>query len=659
MPGCGKLLARRHFACRTALSLHFTDSVRDPIHGLIPLTACERDLLRTRPVSRLRGVRQMGMAYVIYPGAHHTRFEHVIGAMHTAWLIAGDLPIFGFQEQRLLRLATLCHDLGHRPFSHSLEDAARRYAQMPGLAFLKDYLDHEEYTRHLLLTDPEIGDVLARHPDYRHVDREELALLATGEHPRKDLNLLVHSEIDADRIDYVMRDNYYCGFAHGIDIQSLKNLWTLDATHGLVLNASHTYVASQLLAARYQLISNIQNNPFSRQGDLLLAECIREALTDVDIETQTEFKAIANEGQDVDMEHFLRRRAPDAWSKLASLVGGRPPYELVEAFDFPLLSPAARYALQSLHQRPGSVALPLQQRLRQATGAELLVDIARVSPPVDPLRISKVGHVPWHGRLTDVPTVAGVITASLESTAIQAYADPEVGFKMDDETFAGWVERYRTIDPTLTLDKAHHFVAEFWKGESSRLGLLLALESMAVDHLIEELAHHPSRLDILFLSLYAALMRLEAALDEPRLYIDGREAVWILLRHPAIRAIWGAHYPLTYLGDEISGHLRNDLHYLRLSGLLYATTRLERVRNVFVERHKYGATGWGRRLASRLLEAGSGPRISEELAIAMDKIFGANIEAYQAYFRLLGEEEVGSSQRRRELRRQMPIAVTR
>jgi HD superfamily phosphohydrolase len=641
------------------MSLHFTASVRDPIHGLIPLTACERDLLRARPLSRLRGVRQMGMAYVIYPGAHHTRFEHVIGAMHTAWLIAQDLPIFGFQELRMLRLAALTHDLGHRPFSHSLEDAARRYAHKPGMAFLQAYLDHEEHTRHLLLHDPEIGEVLARHPDYRHVDREELAALATGEHPRRDLNLLIHSEIDADRIDYVIRDNYYCGFAHGIDIQSVRNLWSLDATHGLVINQSHVYVATQLLAARYQLISNIQNNPYSRLGDLLLAEAIREALTHADDATQATFHKLANEGQDVDMEHFLRERAGASWSALADLVAGRPSYELVEAFDFPLLSPAARYALQSLHQRPGSVALPLQERLRQETGQPLLVDVARVSPPVAPLRIAKVGHVPWHGRLTDVPTVAGVVTASLEATAIQAYMDPQVGFKMDEETFAAWVERYKTVDPTLTLEKAQHFVQEFWKGESSRLGLLLALESLSVDHLIDELAHAPARLDVLFLTLYAALMRLEAALDEPRLYIDGREAVSTLLRHPATRKIWGEHYPGAYGGEEISGQLRNDLQYLRLSGLLYATTRLERVRNVFVERHKYGATGWGRRLASRLLEAGNGPKLSEELAEAMDTIFGASIPAYQGYFGLLGEEEAGSSQKRRELRRQMPIAVTR
>ena len=652
-------MPRRHVVRSEAVTLHFTDSVRCPIHGLIPLTACERDLLRTRPLSRMRGVRQMGMAYVIYPGAHHTRFEHIIGAMHTAWLIAGDLPVFAHQEKRLLRLAALTHDLGHRPYSHSLEDAARRYADKPGLGFLAEYLDHEDHTRHLLLNDPEIGEVLARHPDYRHVDREELAALATGEHSRRDLNLLIHSEIDADRIDYVIRDNYYCGFAHGIDLQSLKNLWALDAQHGLVLSSSHTYVATQLLAARYQLISNIQNNPLSRLGDLLLAECIREALAGADAATQERFRGIANEGQDVDMEHFLRERAPQAWRQLADLVAGRLPYELVEAFDFPLLSPAARYALQSLHQRRGSVSRPLQERLSGALARPFLIDIARVSPPVAPLRTQKVGHVPWHGRLTDLPMVSGIITASLEATAIQVYAPPDQPFRMDAEAFAGWVDRYRSIDPTITLEKATHFVQEFWRGERSRLGLLIALESQVMDQLLDRLPSEPSRLDILFLSLYAALNRLEAALDEPRLYIDGREAVATLLRHPAIRAIWGDRFPNVYMGDELSGELRNDLTYLRQSGLLYATTRLERVRNVFVERHKYGATGWGRRTSSQLLEPLEGVELAERLAVAMDAVFGSSIDAYQSYFGLLGDEEPGSSARRRELRRRMPIAVTR
>lgn len=640
--------------------LHFTDSVRDPIHGLIPLTACERDLLRTRPLSRLRGVRQMGMAYVIYPGAHHTRFEHVIGAMHTAWQLAGDLPIFGFQEMRLLRLAVLCHDLGHRPFSHSLEDAAKRYTHKPGLGFLANYLDHEEHTKHLLLHDPEIGEVLARHPDYKHIDRVELAALATGEHPRKDLNLLVHSEIDADRIDYVMRDNYYCGFAHGIDVQSLRNLYTLDETHGLVLSASHVYLASQLLAARYHLINNIQNNPSSRLGDLLLASAIKDALKDADAEVQARFATIANFGQDADMEHFLRERAGDSWHKLNALVSGETPYALVESVDFPILSPTARYALQSLQQRGGSVGLGLQEHVQEALQSPVLVDVARVSPPVDPVPTQRAGHLPWHPRLTDHPMVNGIVTASLQGAAVQVYAPPGDAPDMDQETFERWAERYKAIDPTLTSEKAALFLEEFWHGDRAHYGLTLAMESLLLDQLLTRFAEGPSRLDVLFLTLYAVLTQLEEDLDEPRLYVDGREAVRALLSHADIQKVWG-HGPLQpYVQREQHGPLRNDLHYLRLAGLLYATPRLERVKNVFVERSKFGATGWGRRLSAKLEAVPEFAGTLDKLRTAVRAIFDAqSIASYQGYFALLGAEDAASSAKRRDLRKRMPVALSR
>lgn len=643
---------------KAAVTLSFPESIRDPIHGLIPLTACERELLRTRPLSRLRGVRQMGMAYVVYPGAHHTRFEHVIGAMHTAWTMARELPIFGFQELRLLRLAALTHDLGHRPFSHSLEDAAKRYADGPGLAFLAEFLDHEDHTRHLLLNDPEIGEVLARHPDYKHVDREELAALAVGEHPRADLNLLIHGEIDADRIDYVMRDNYYCGFAHGIDAQALAHLWALDATHGLVIAPSHVHIASQLLAARYQLIAHIQNSPPSRLGDLLLAEAIKEALTDPDEATQQEFRRLANEGQDVDMEHFLKARAGQAWGRLTALVAGREPAKLVEAFEFPLLSPAARYAVAALQQRPGSLPRALELGLRSELEAPLMIDVARVSAPVAPVRIARRDHQPWHGRLTDHPMVAGIVNASIEGTALKVYGPHDASYEVAPQTFAAWVEAYRAIDPSMSLEKAEHLLAEHWKGERHRLGLLFCLERIAVDRHRKRLATEgPVPLDALFLTVYAALQGLERRLGETRLYLDGREAVWALLKHPEVLAAWGEAPLKPYRGEEVPGRLRNELQLLRQSGLLYVTTRLERSRNVFVERHKIGATGWGRRLAQQLTEAPEAQTFRERLALAEASIFAPAEAAYRAYFGL--HQEDMASAKRRELRRQMPIPVSR
>src|SRR5690349_4067365 len=113
--------------------MRFTHSIRDPIHGMVPVTECEWERLLGTAFSRMRGVRQMGMASISYPGAHHTRFEHMIGAMHVSWLLCADLEFLSDRDKRLIRLATLCHDLGHWPYSHSLEDAARRHASQPGL----------------------------------------------------------------------------------------------------------------------------------------------------------------------------------------------------------------------------------------------------------------------------------------------------------------------------------------------------------------------------------------------------------------------------------------------------------------------------------------------------------------------------------------------
>ncbi|HEY9898937.1 MAG TPA: HD domain-containing protein [Pantanalinema sp.] len=638
----------------------FTDRVRDPIHGLIPLTACERDLLRTRPFSRLRGVRQMGMAYVVYPGAHHTRYEHVIGAMHTAWLLSEHLgSVFSEQDLRLIRLGALCHDLGHRPFSHSLEDAARRYAAEPEYAFLANYLDHEEHTRLLVETDPEIGEVLERHPGYRDLDRRDIALVAIGEHPRAELNFFTHSEIDADRIDYVLRDNYYCGFTHGIDTQSLLDLYVPDPEQGLVLSAQHTYVASQLLSARFNLISNIQNNPRSRLGDLLLARCIRQALHGADAERREVFDRVVNVGQDSDLEQFLRQHAPFEWGQMAAMVGGREPFRELTTYDFSVLSPLARFALRSLQVPGRSVAQQLEARLNAQTRGSYLVDRLSISPPTDPLPVSRSGHAPWHGRLTELPTVQGIVDASLEGIGLRVYVPSDAEIEPDAAHFAEWVKAYRRLDASMDETKAEGILAELWGGDRVQFGLLLALEEVALDLLTEQVGHGPSRLALLFLTCYAALESIARAVGDPRIYLDGREAVLTLLRHPALRAILAPRFSESYAGTRASGALLNDLRYLERCGLVYAPARVERVRNVFVRRPKYGSTGWGKRLFRTLAEPAESRAYVDSLEAAMKDLFEPYLDAYREYFGMLDEEGVGNASRRRELRRQMPVPFTR
>jgi HD superfamily phosphohydrolase len=615
------------------------------------MTACEWELLRTRALSRLRGIRQMGMAYVVFPGAHHTRFEHVIGAMHTAGLLAERLS-FDDSELRLIRLAALFHDIGHRPFSHSLEDAARRHVDRPELSFLHQFLDHEQRTRELVCTDPEIGEVLARHPEYRDLDREELALAAIGEHARPEFNFFTHSEIDADRIDYVLRDNYYCGFAPGVDIPALRELYVPDPTYGIVLNSERMYVAQQILFARYHLISQVQNNPISRLGDLILAECMRDALLSADEDGRREFTRIVNEGQDADLEHYLRLHAPASWAALQGLVSGASTVEERFSYDFRVLSPVARYGIQSLRLEGLSVAQQLQERL--SPDLDALIDITRVKAPTDPLPTTPTGLVPWHGKLTEFPTIQGIIAASHDGGALHVYGP--AGMRVSDEAFERWVDRYKLLDPSMDPSKAEGMLTELWGGDKTRMGLLLAMEEATFDLLAEQIRHTPSRMDVLFLVCYLTLRQLEEVLGEERLYLDGMEAVWALVRHPEVVAAFGDRYPKAFETSEPSGTFAGDLGYLQRCGLLYVMTRLERVRNAFVERPKYGGTGWGRRLARLLAE----PADSEKLARIDQAVRGLILphqEVYREYFGMLGAS--GGSARRRELRRLMPVAITR
>jgi HD superfamily phosphohydrolase len=638
------------------LALTFVERVRDPLHGLIPLTACERDLLRTKSFSRLRGVRQMGMAYVVYSSAHHTRYEHVVGAMHTAWQLSRGLPIFSDRDLRLIRLGALSHDLGHRPFSHSLEDAARRFASEPGYDFLARYLDHEDHTWHLLTTDPEIRSVLERHPEYDDLSLEEIAQVATGRHPRQELNLFTHGEIDADRIDYVLRDNYYCGFAHGIDTQALVDLYVPDPDLGLVLGQRHVHVATQILYARYHLISQIQNNPDSRLGDLLLAECIREAFREADDARKATFDTIVNSGTDSDLEQFLRQHAPRRWADLHAMVAGQRPYRELAILDFPLLSPLARFALRSL-QAPGeSLAQRLQDRLTAETSTPYLIDRISISPPVSPLAIERGPHAPWHGRLTELNPIQGLVDASLEGVGLRVYAPSDCDLEADEARFPRWVERYQKVDPGMEPSRAYRALEQHWEGDRLTFGLLMALETIALELLDEQVARGRSRLVLLFLTCYSALALLEAAVGDPRLYLDGREAIAGLIRQPSLEPFLAEVLPARYAE---SGEMANDLRYLQRCGLLYAPARLERVRNIFSRRPKIGRTGWGKRLFRRLAESEASRTFLNRLEGAMSDLFAPHLEAYREYVTLLEEEGSGPATRRRELRRRMPVAFTR
>src|SRR5437016_14096657 len=111
--------------------------IKDPIHGYIRVNETERMVVDTRPVQRLRRLRQLAGSEFVYPAANHTRFEHVLGAMHLAGALSEVLPThLDAHDQEQMRLAAPLHDIGHGPFSHVIEPPMVRHRKQSNEAFL-------------------------------------------------------------------------------------------------------------------------------------------------------------------------------------------------------------------------------------------------------------------------------------------------------------------------------------------------------------------------------------------------------------------------------------------------------------------------------------------------------------------------------------------
>lgn len=229
--------------------------LRDPLWNNIRLDPLALALLDTPVVQRLRYVRQLGLAFLVYPGATHSRFEHALGAYHLAGVALRLLDERGALNRlaagsashsvALIRAAALLHDVGHYPFSHALEEIGVTH--------------HEEIARPLLLEGP-VADVLVRELG-ADAPNEIFALIAgRSTHP---LQGLISGSTDLDKIEYLKRDATMCGVPYGeIDTDRLLNSLVLvdHPEHGRAAIGIHEKGLSaleSLLFAKYQMYRNV------------------------------------------------------------------------------------------------------------------------------------------------------------------------------------------------------------------------------------------------------------------------------------------------------------------------------------------------------------------------------------------------------------------
>ena len=232
----------------------------DPIYGFIGIpNALIFNLIAEPYFQRLRRISQMGLSYLVYPGAHHTRFHHALGSMH---LMQQAIQLLRFksieitkEEEDGLLCAILLHDIGHGPFSHAMEHS------------IVEGVNHE----HISLLFMEALN--------RKYDGKLTTAIAIfkGQYPKRFLNQLVSSQLDMDRMDYLKRDSFYTGVAEG-NINSERLLTMLNVLNGeLVIEEKGIYSVEKFLMARRFMYWQVYLHKTGLVAEQLLIKILQRA----------------------------------------------------------------------------------------------------------------------------------------------------------------------------------------------------------------------------------------------------------------------------------------------------------------------------------------------------------------------------------------------
>jgi len=260
--------------------------IADPVHNSIGLSDIELEVLRTPAFQRLRNVKQLGLAYLVFPGADYSRFSHSLGVCHVTGQILEalnrnhpDLRLSD-REIQLYRLAGLLHDVGHYPFSHTMEHAIADYYAASllvggsGGGDPEKRLNHEEVGKRILQEDKSVNQALRR----AGVDPEDVYAIFLRERPPALANL-VSSDLDADRIDYLLRTAHHTGLPYGsVDLPYLLSQLRIDNENRICLTPKALRTAEHFLLSRYFDYSQVAFHKTVAALELVLSDVLKVLL---------------------------------------------------------------------------------------------------------------------------------------------------------------------------------------------------------------------------------------------------------------------------------------------------------------------------------------------------------------------------------------------
>lgn len=343
--------------------------ITDPVHGSIHLTPLEADIVASKAFQRLHNVRQLGLAYYVFPAANYSRFSHSLGACHNASRMIDAIHKNGDAEAKRvadkyrddLRLGALLHDLGHYPFSHATEHVVKNFyskkllqttvkSDNPGTQSRETPatdpekpMNHEVLGSFLLKEDEEINEILKRHGK----SADQIERIFEKSDPQNTLIEIISSDLDCDRLDYLKRTAHHTGLPYGsVDTDYLTSQATLDRDGLFAYTAKAARAADHLLVSRYYDYLQVPFNKTVAALEWSLTTAIETLLSNGALDCSPQhIRSLLKQGTwaDFDDSHFVAQfrnlyRQPDiepvTRSHLAAILERKP---AKTAFEFQTL----------------------------------------------------------------------------------------------------------------------------------------------------------------------------------------------------------------------------------------------------------------------------------------------------------------------------------
>lgn len=305
---------------------NYCTKIRDAIYGYIEVAEDEIKIVNNRFFQRLRNIKQLGTTYLIYPCAVHTRFEHSLGVMHVATrifdkVVAKNNDVLGWdaeeikKQRKMLRLLSLLHDIGHSPFSHV------------GDKLFSDNVKNHENMAAKIIKESELKDIIdnigKNNGDFTH---NEVAGLIEGKFLSKYKlikQIFSGNVIDADRMDYLLRDSYMAGVKYGTyDLEHLIRSINIDMNYGepiLAIDYRGINVLEEFVLARYYMFNQVYYHKTRRIYDSILERCIKNYLSESE---SNRFPEDINEYFKLDdnkIMSYISRHTSNRWNKMYML----------------------------------------------------------------------------------------------------------------------------------------------------------------------------------------------------------------------------------------------------------------------------------------------------------------------------------------------------